>query len=367
MENLAILPGISPKGKLGLVLGFINGKKPVICGFAEVPKLEVQVPDSLVELVNFKIQERFSMKDWVNQHALQTSKLLVSCVQVIGIYTCSGEQIIESKVNGISVEISEILKRINKNLKNKVLVHYHFDFNGKKQIARVYDFELGSNFVVGKFEEKMIEFIEISCIMNVWLDFEMFEVKNFQEISSEFSKNVMSSIVRFSNIDKSGNLLQSQQAKLYSKSLGKVMEQSEISVRGVLESRVVVPKGSSKDLVSELIKSDLIKSFDTRYSLIKDKFSNIESNFSLPYRVFYRDSILTSDYLCEGETAEDGKQRIESLLGFMPKGVEEKEKPGKTKSIQVPEENRSSSLPFKIILPLCALLLALILGLIIKS
>ena len=156
MENLAILPGISPKGKLGLVFGFINGKKPILCGFAEVPKLDVQVPDSLVELVNFKIQERFSMKDWVNQHALQASRLLVSCVQVIGIYTCSGEQIIESKINGISVEISELLKRINKNLKNKVLIHYHFDLNAKKQLARVYDFEVGSNFLVGKFEEKVM-------------------------------------------------------------------------------------------------------------------------------------------------------------------------------------------------------------------
>jgi hypothetical protein len=366
MEALVMSPGKNPKGKIGLVFGFFSQKKPVFCSFAEVPKAEVHLPESLSELIHFKSQS-FSMKSWVLQHAVQASKLLVPSMQVIGIYTCSAEGVIESK-SGINSEINELLKKIQKITKNNQILHYHQDLTGKnKPVARVFDFFTGQNYLAGGGKEEKIDFVEIRAILKVFLDFEKGEVTGFQQVSEEFSKFVNGLVVRFKGLEKSAVIKESQEAVIYSKELGKVIEKPQSSIRGVLESRVFVIKGSSQDFVTSMIKQDLLKSFENRISLISSDFQEFKESFGLPRRVFYKDEFTASDYLMDDETLDDGKQRIEMLLGFSPSVIQEFEKKNSNqeKMKKIPEVTQKS--PFKLILPILALLLSLILGIIVLN
>ena len=315
MESILSLPNLKVPGRLGLVLG--NPTKPLqISGFSEIPPISLPLPESLPDILQFKIQENFNVKDWVVQHAVQANKLLLPFTQILGVFTTSAEQVIENKQNSICTEIGELLKRVQKQVKSEELIHYHLDSSGKgKPMVKIYNFSNGKSGICGKIEERVWSNVELRAVVPVFLDFEE-EVKDFSEVFREFSGFVEGLVVRFREIDGEGKLGKSQKALVYSKCIGKVLERPKLRFKGVIETRVIVPAGTKVDIAAGCIKKDLLKTIQDRFSIVKKNANNFKQTLNLPQRVFLVGENVTCDYLISGEADQQARERTKTLLGL---------------------------------------------------
>lgn len=325
MDSIRSIPGLNPPGRLGLVIGFPS--KPIqIQKFSEIPPVSSPLPNSLPELLQSKIQENFTIKDWLLQHAIQANKLLLPCTQILGIYTSSPEQIIESKPNPVCSEIADLLKRIQKQLKIEELIHYHQDLTNKaKPAARIYNFFNVKNSLCSKIEEKHMEFVQIKGKLAVCLDFDS-EVNDFSEVFQQFSEFVDKLIVRFPLVESGQVLARSQNVSIYSNTLGKVLDRPKMRFKGVVETRVVVPTGTNVDLAAGFVKKDLIKTIQDRFSIVKKNVNSVKQGFWLPRRVFFVGGFVNCDYLVVGEGEKQARERMKMLLGGEDGVFEEYEK-----------------------------------------
>lgn len=344
MESILSLPDLKVPGRLGLVLGYPT--KPLqISGFSEIPPISSPLPETLPDILQFKIQENFTVKDWVVQHAVQANKLLLPSTQILGVYTTSTEQIIESKQNFVCTEIGELLKRVQKQVKSDELIHYHLDSSGNgKAMVKIYNFLNGKSGICGRVEEKVWSNVELRAAVPFLLDFEE-EVKDFAEVFQQFTGFVEGLVVRFRDFDGEGKLIKSQKALIYSKFIGKVVERPKLRFKGVIETRVIVPTGTKADIAASCIKKDLLKTVQDRFSIVKKNANGFKQTLNLPQRVFLVGESVTCDYLISGEGEKQVRERTKTLLGLSQGRYETFEtQPPQPNSTQTPQKDNSKSL-----------------------
>lgn len=348
METIHSIPGLKTPGRLGLVIGFPS--KPIhIQKFSEIPPVSSPLPQSLPEILQLKIQENFTIKDWLVQHAIQANKLLLPCTQILGIYTTSSEQIIESKSNPVCSEIADLLKRIQKQLKIEELIHYHQDITGKnKAMVKIFNFFNAKNSLCSKIEEKSMEFIQIKGKVPICLDFDS-ELNDFSEVFQQFSEFVEKLIVRFPFVETGQVLSRSQNVLIFSSCLGKVLERAKMRFKGVVETRIIVPTNTNVDLAAGLVKKDLLKTIQDRFSIVKKNVNSLNQGFWLPKRVFLVGEFVNCDYLVIGEGERQARERTKTLLGYEEGVFEEHEKlNGLGVNVNTVESQSSSKATIKI-------------------
>ena len=311
MDSVTIVPELQPKGRLGLIIGIIDDKV-YNYHYATVPSIGKELGSSLADILNTPLEQGFTMKNWIVEHANQTNKMVSNCFSIVGIFTTGNEQIIDKKtMNPVCAEICELLKKINKIVKNKLLIHLHFATN--ENAVRIVDFQANKNFVGKIVNCEFPHLIDINCKIPIWLELDHNSAKNSDEILRMWKEFVEKLEIRFKAVDKSNKIFLDPVVQVYSSEIGKISKNCEVRIKGIIESRIKIIKGASVSQAAALIKSDIYSSLFHRYSIIK----NTGNNFQLPRRVFADNNISLCDYLEPLETTESSIQRFQSILGII--------------------------------------------------
>jgi Odorant response abnormal 4-like len=310
MDTVSVSAGLDIQGRIGLVLGVLDSRISVYA-FAQVPPVSRNLGEDLLEIINYPIQKGFSMKLWVIEHAVQVNKLLIPNTQILGLFTTSPQQIIDKKnLDPISSEIYNLLKKINKTVKSNYLIHLHVDTSTLKKVARVINFKQNTSSIAGVYEDTLPKLLDIRFKVPLWIELKDYSESSFDQVVEQWTLMVNSFEVRFeaTNLKK---VLGRPVVQVYSKDVNRPVQACGVRVKGVIESKVIVPEGSDFDQAVAGVKKDLVDTLVNRHSII-NKTPN--SNFQLPRRVFAHGLIPVCDYLTEKETYEDSKTRLESLF-----------------------------------------------------
>ena len=359
MDNVVIHPHTRPEGRIGLIIGLV-ADRTFVYHLARVPPVDTPGGESLIEIINARVQPGFTMKDWVFEHFMQVHKLIVPCFQILGIFTSSEEQIIEKKITPICSEINEVVKKINRVLKGRALLHLHFCGKTQGFEGRWIDFQSKDNFIakVCVSEEKWPRIVEISSKVRVHLELPESTKDNFSEIVDLWRKRVDGLQIRFRGCPEDKKIYETLPVEIYAKEIAVLSVPCQVRCSGIVESRVVVPVGTAVEVAIGAVKKDLISALEDRYSIAT---ANLESGLGIeiPRRVFMDEKIMICDYLNSEENISHLAPRIQSLLNITPKDFRSGE------LIHI-KENRPQSVPNKrtyLCLLLIPILLALLLSL----
>lgn len=309
--DILISSGLIPQARIGLVIGLISDNV-YIYHLAKVPSVGLEIKGTLGEILNREIQRNFSMKNWLLEHAVQVRKLILPCFQILGIFTTSEEIIIEKKnITPISSEVCELLKKMNKLLKEKTLMHVHFDEKSKQYATRAVDFAKNTNYVanVKVTDERWLKLIEIKCRVPMWIELGENTEGNLEKILQIWTDLVEKFQFRFNGLE-TKRIDREVEVAVFSKDVKVLAEPCRVRTSGVVDSRIIVVEGTAIEVAEEMLRNDLVSNLKNRCSLITSAGTEID----LPRRVFVFEKIMVCDYLIGGEGLPDAISRIQALL-----------------------------------------------------
>lgn len=338
------VPQDTSKGKTGLMIGHRDETVGKVFAFAYTPGIDVDLSLGLLELLDTRIGERGRFKDWVVEHANQVAKMLPGGIEIIGFFA---QDISFSLTPGV-IGLVKSINNVSLN-KESLLVA---NFEEETKCCEV-------NFMSGK--TRNIEWkigcaeplVEIDSKICVYIEKRPNE--DFDGAISRWREAIGSSRVLLEGDN--GKLT----AKLYLKGIGVLEEQSVGLLRGIVHCKAFANEGESIEVISKIVKDDVVGTLKRRMELHRNLQGNREYKQMLRRVFLYHElGFAVCDYLDEGERIEHSIARVRNMLGFEAVKTESVETLGNTR-----EKNRNAARKSAIWV-LIPLILALVVSLIIK-